>query len=91
MHYIDLLLSFVLFVVAILTLSLKRFKKNVVLVSVCLLFFPIAIVMYYFPETDRTIFQNVSLLQIVVYPLIKLLFLFIILHYIFETRKKEGK
>ena len=91
MHYIDLLLSFILFVIAILTLCLKRFKKNVVLAAVSLIFLPIAVIMYYFPETDRTIFQNVSLLQIVVYPLIKLLFLFIIFHYTFETKKKEGK
>ena len=90
MHYIDLLLSFTLFVVGILTLCLKRFKKKVFLVSVCLIFFPIAVVTYYFPETDRIILQNVSILQIIVYPIVKLLILFLIVYYIFETKKKEG-
>ena len=91
MHYIDLLLSFTLFVVGILTLCLKRFKKKVFLVSICLIFFPIAVVTYYFPETDRMILQNVSILQIIVYPIVKLLILFLIVYYIFETKKKEGK
>ena len=90
MHYIDLLLSFTLLVVGILTLCLKRFKKKVFLVSVCLIFFPIAVVTYYFPETDRIILQNVSILQIIVYPIVKLLILFLIVYYIFETKKKEG-
>ncbi|UCB46957.1 MAG: hypothetical protein JSV25_05945 [Spirochaetota bacterium] len=91
MHYIDLLLSFTLFVIGILTLCLKRFKKNAALVSVCLLFFPLAIVTYYFPETDIMVFQNVSILQIVVYPFVKLLILFLVVYYIYETKKIEGK
>ena len=91
MHYIDLLLSFTLFVIGILSLCLKRFKKNVALASVCLIFFPLAIITYYFPDTDIMVFQNISILQIAIYPFVKLLILFLIVYYIYETKKMEGQ
>ena len=91
MHYIDLLLSFILFAIGILTLCLKSYKKNIFLISVCLLFFPIAIITYYFPEANITIFGNIPILDVVLYPLVKIVILLVILQYIFEMRKREGR
>lgn len=91
MHYIDLLLSLILFILGILALCLKRFRKNIWIVAIALLFFPVAVVTYYFPEIDPAIFGDVSLLTVVVYPLVKVLLLMVIIHYISEDRKREGK
>jgi hypothetical protein len=91
MHYIDLLLSFILFVIGILTLLIKRYRTNIWIVFISLIFFPVAIVTYYFPEIDPVIFGEITLLTFIVYPLVKVLILVVILRYISENRKREGK
>ena len=91
MHYIDLLFSFILFVIGMLTLLIKRYRTNIWIVSVSLIFFPVAIVTYYFPSIDPVIFGEVSLLTIIVYPFVKLLILVVILLHISESRRREGK
>lgn len=91
MHYIDLLLSFILFIMGILAVILKRFKKNIWIVILSLLFFPIAIATYYFPETDKVVFGSVSVLQIIVYPLVKILIILVLFHYIFQAKREARK
>lgn len=94
MHYIDLLFSFALFVTGILTLCLKRFNTNILLVSICLLLFPVAIVTYYLPELDPVLISGkigeISLLTVIVYPIVKILALAIVIHYIFRMKKGTG-
>lgn len=90
MHYIDLLVSFILFVVGVLALCLKRFRIRIWIVLLSLIFFPVSVVTYYFPEIDPVVFNDISLLTIIVYPLAKILILVAILHYISENRRRAG-
>ncbi len=94
MHYIDLLFSFTLFVIGILTLCLKRFKTNIWLVSICSLLFPVAIVTYYLPELDPVLINSstggISLLTVIVYPVVKILSLIIVIHYIVRMKRGTG-
>jgi len=91
MHYIDLLFSFTLFVIGILTLCLKRFKANIWLVSICLLLFPVAIVTYYLPELDPVLMngktREISLLTVIVYPVVKVLSLVIVIRHLFRMKR----
>jgi len=88
MLYIDLLLSFTLFVLGIFSLITRRFRRNIWIIVLSLLFFPAAIVIYYFPEIDKVIFGNISIMNIVVYPLVKILIILSLIHFIFEKKKK---
>lgn len=91
MHYIDLLFSFTLFVIGILTLCLKRFKANIWLASICLLLFPVAIVTYYLPELDPVLIsgktREISLLTVIVYPVVKVLSLVIVIRHLFRMKR----
>jgi hypothetical protein len=94
MHYIDLLFSFALFVIGILTLCLKRFKTNIWLISICFLLFPVAIVTYYLPELDPVLIRGetggITLLSVIVYPVVKILSLVIVIHHVLRMKRGTG-
>ena len=94
MHYIDLLFSFALFTVGVLTLCLKRFRTNIWLVSICLLLFPVAIVTYYLPELDPVLFQGdrggVTLIAVFVYPIVKILSLVVVIRHFLSVKRGAG-
>ncbi len=75
MNYIDLLLSFILFIMGILFIIRRRFKSNLWVVVLALLFFPISLITYYFPHLDVVLFGEITILQVLLYPFIKLVIL----------------
>jgi hypothetical protein len=75
MLYIDLILSFILFVMGLLSIFLRTFKPNPWLAALSLLFFPIAVIGYYFPDMNRTLFGTVRVLDVLLFPVVKILLL----------------
>ena len=85
-NYIDLILSFVLFVMGVLFIIRKRFRSNLWVVVLALLFFPISLITYYFPQFDVALFGEITILQILLYPFIKLVILLALARSIWDTR-----
>jgi hypothetical protein len=56
-------------------------RMNRWIIVLALLFFPVALINYYFPELDRNVFEDISLLQIIIYPLMKLIIIFSLFRY----------
>ncbi|MGQ9615984.1 MAG: hypothetical protein ACUVWJ_06225 [Spirochaetota bacterium] len=90
MHYIDLLLSFILFAMGIFFIIRNRMRMNRWIILLALLFFPVTLINYYFPELDRNVYKDISLLQIIVYPLMKLIILLSLFRY-FRYLKVKGR
>lgn len=72
MFYLDLILSFILFVSGILTLVLKSFRPNPWLAALSLIFFPVAVVGYYAPDLNVALFGTISLLDALLFPAVKI-------------------
>ncbi len=89
MQFIDLLLSFILFTTAVVFIVRKKLRENVWIIVLALLFFPISLIRSYFPETDFILFGKISILDVVVFPFIKLILLLAILRYIFIAKGKK--
>ncbi len=87
MLYIDLILSLTLFIMGILSIVLKSFRPNPWVVALSLLFFPIAVVTYYFPDMNLIIFGNVAILDILIYPFAKVLVILTLVR--FMRQKKD--
>lgn len=81
-HYIDLLLSFILFVMGVLFIIRNKMRMNRWIIALSLLFFPAALITYYFPEVNRDVVGDISVLQIVMYPLMKIIILLSLFRYI---------
>jgi hypothetical protein len=90
MLYIDLILSFILFAMGIILIIRKRLRSNRWLIVLAFLFFPVALVTYYFPELDLIVFGNTSIVKIVIYPLIKVIILLAFVRYIFFSRSSRA-
>ncbi len=90
MLYIDLILSFILFAMGIILIVRKRLRSNRWLIVLAFLFFPVALVTYYFPELDLTVFGNTSIVKIVIYPFIKIIILLAFIRYIFFSRSSRA-
>jgi uncharacterized membrane protein YozB (DUF420 family) len=90
MLYIDLILSFILFAMGIILIIRKRLRSNRWLIVLAFLFFPVALVTYYFPELDLTVFGNTSIVKIVIYPFIKIIILLAFIRYIFFSRNTRA-
>jgi hypothetical protein len=73
MFYIDLILSFILFVWGILTLLLKSFRPNPWLAALSVLFFPVAVIGYYVPDLNLTLFGTIGLVDVLLFPAVKIL------------------
>lgn len=89
MLYIDLFLSFVLFIVGILSLTIKKFRTNVWVIILSLIFYPVAVITYYFPDLNRIIFGNISILDAVVYPFVKILIILSMIQCLFDLKEKK--
>jgi len=87
MLYIDLLLSFILFVLGIISLIIKRFRRNIWIIVLSLLLFPLTIVNYYFPQIDRVLFGNITVMNIIIYPFVKILIILALISFIVEKRR----
>ena len=90
MNYIDLLLSFILFIMGILFIVRRRFKTNVWVVVLALLFFPISLITYYFPHLDVALFGEITILQILLYPFLKLVILLALARSIWDSRASRS-
>ena len=90
MNYIDLLLSFILFVMGILFIVRRRFKTNLWVVVLALLFFPISLITYYFPHLDVTLFGEVTFVQLLLYPFMKLVILLALARAIWDSRASRS-
>ena len=89
MLYIDLLLSFILFVMGLLSLTLKKYTKNVWIILLSLLFFPVSIITSYFPEINVTLFGDITLTHILLFPGVKILILLSFFFFMDETRNRN--
>lgn len=90
MLYIDLSISLLLFVVGIIYLLKKQIKKNVWIVILAFIFYPISILMYFFPDINVTLFGNITLRDVVIYPFVKLLIIFAIISFLAAEKKKKS-
>jgi hypothetical protein len=88
-NYIDLILSFILFAMGILFIVRKRFRSNIWVVVLALVFFPIALVSYYFPQFDVILFGNTTILKMLIYPFIKIIILLALARSIWNYRKSQ--
>ena len=86
MLYIDLILSLILFIMGFLSIVLKSFKPNPWIVALSLIFFPIAVVTYYFPDMNFSIFGNITILDILIYPFAKVLVILTLVWFIRQTK-----
>ena len=89
MLYIDLFLSFVLFVIGILSIAIKKFRTNIWIITLSLIFYPVAIITYYFPDLNSLLFGNISILDAVVYPFVKVLIILSMIQCIFDLKENK--
>ena len=87
MFYIDLILSFGLFIMGLLVIFLKSFRPNPWIAALSLLFFPIAVVSYYLEDLNRTVFSNIQILDLLVYPLVKIIILLSLIRVIIKEKR----
>jgi hypothetical protein len=90
MHYVDLALSFILSVLGVLSLVLRRLKTSVWISVLSLILFPLAVYSYYFPQFDRVLFGTISVQDVIMYPFIKVLILFALAAHLVR-RKRAAK
>jgi hypothetical protein len=90
MHYVDLALSFILSVLGVLSLILRRLKTSVWITVLSLILFPTALYSYYFPQFDRILFGRISLQDVILYPFVKLLIVFALSSRVIR-RKRSAK
>lgn len=89
MNYIDLILSFILFAMGVLFIVRKRLRSNIWVIVLALLFFPIALVTYYFPHLDMVLFGETTILKMLVYPFIKIIILLALARSMWNYRKSR--
>jgi heme/copper-type cytochrome/quinol oxidase subunit 4 len=88
-NYIDLILSFILFAMGILVVVRKRLRSNRWIIVLAILFFPIALVSYYFPHLDIVLFGETTVLKMIIYPLIKIVILLALARSLWNYRKSR--
>jgi uncharacterized membrane protein len=90
MHYVDLGLSFILSVLGVLSLIVRRLKTNVWISLLSLILFPAAVYSYYFPQFDRILFGKISIQDVLTYPFVKVLIVFALCTHMIR-RKRAAK
>lgn len=90
MLYIDLLISLFLFILALIFFVNGRYKRNVYLVILAMLFFPLSIFSYYLNRYNIEIFKNVNVFMLITYPIIKLLVILSLIKYIKTLPRRKG-
>jgi len=88
-NYIDLILSFILFAMGILVVVRKRLRSNRWIIVLAILFFPIALVSYYFPHLDIVLFGETTVLKMIIYPFIKIVILLALARSLWNYRKSR--
>jgi hypothetical protein len=86
MHYVDLALSFVLAILGVLSFVLRRLKTNVWISVLSLILFPAAVYSYYFPQFDRVLFGRISIQDVIMYPVVKVLIVFALCAHVIRRR-----
>jgi len=89
MLYIDLSISLLLFVAGIIYIIRKRYRKNVWIIILAFIFYPISIFMYYFPDINMTLFGSTTVRDVVIFPVVKLLIILALVSYMVFEKKKE--
>jgi heme/copper-type cytochrome/quinol oxidase subunit 4 len=89
LNYIDLILSFILFAMGILVVVRKRLRSNRWIIVLAILFFPIALVSYYFPHLDIVLFGETTVLKMIIYPFIKIVILLALARSLWNYRKSR--
>jgi hypothetical protein len=87
-HLIDLVLSFILFALGGFLISRGKFRDNLWIVVLTLVFFPIALYTYYSQKGDIPLFGDVTLLQLLLFPFVKILILLALIRYMLISRGK---
>ena len=90
MNYIDLILSFILFSMGVLSIIRKRFRTNRWVIVLALLFFPVALVSYYFPHLDIVLFGETTVVNMLIFPFIKIVILLALARSIWNYRKSRS-
>ncbi len=90
MLYIDISISLLLFVTGIIYIIRKRYRKNVWIIILALIFYPISIFMYFFPDINMTLFGSITVRDVVIYPFVKLLIIFALVSYLTVEKKKKS-
>ena len=90
MLYIDLLVSLVLFVLAIICLISGRYKRNIFLVILALILFPLSIFSYYLNKYNIEIFKNINIFMIFAFPIVKIIIILALIKYIKTLPKRKG-
>jgi len=67
----------------------RKLRINIWIIVLSLLFFPISLVTYYFPDLNTVLFKNTSLLEIIIYPFVKIVLLLALIRYIQLSKKKH--
>jgi len=67
----------------------KRLRSNIWVIVLALLFFPIALVTYYFPHLDMVLFGETTILKMLVYPFIKIIILLALARSMWNYRKSR--
>ena len=88
MQYIDLILSFILFVMGVLSFFISNFRTNLWVQIASLVFFPIALVEYYFADLNIILVGNIPLLDFLLYPFVKILILLAFFRFIAAEKKR---
>ena len=90
MLYIDLSISLLLFMAGIIYIIRKRYRKNVWIIILAFIFYPISIFMYYFPDINMTLFGSITVRDVVIFPVVKLLIILALVSYMVFEKKKES-
>ncbi|MCK5569816.1 MAG: hypothetical protein KAJ15_08875 [Spirochaetes bacterium] len=90
MLYIDLSISLLLFVTGIIYIMRKQDRKNVWIIILAFIFYPISIFMYYFPDINMTLFGSTTVRDVVIYPFVKILIIFALVSYLAVEKKKKS-
>ncbi len=90
MLYIDLLLSLILFIAGIVLLSTGRHRKNIYVIFLSLIFFPLSIFSYYLKGYNVKIFDDITVLKFITYIFIKVMIILVLVKYIKTLPKRKG-
>jgi len=90
MLYIDLLISLFLFVLAIVFLINGRYKRNIFLIILAIILFPLSVFSYYLNRYNIEIFKNINLFMMIAFPVVKILIILALIKYIKTLPKRKG-
>ncbi len=90
MLYIDLIISLFLFIIAIVFLFNGRYRKNVFLIILAIIFFPLSIFSYYLPKYNIEISGGINIFMVIIYPVIKILIILLLINYLKALPNRKG-